>query len=81
MAISDIFESIVLTGCGGCCDKDTLCESCVVSTLRANGLPENLKTEITGLSRRWSGNGGFQYSALYDKIKQLTKEEKANSIN
>ncbi len=77
MAISDLFNSIICCSCGLCCSKDTLCDNCTTATLRANGLPEGLASEIKGLSKTWTGNGGFQYSPLYMKIKELNKKQHA----
>jgi len=68
MAIEDIFKSTCIASCGCCCSKETLCEKCEISTLRANGLPEECVSEIHGLSHR--GN----YSPLYWKLQELMKK-------
>ena len=74
MAIGEIFNSVILASCGLCCDSGKpLCEKCEISTLEANGLSRTLSPKITGLSKIWYGNGGFQYSDLYEKIKELKK--------
>ena len=73
--IEDIFECIACCSCGMCCDKQILCSHCEIATLKANGLSETLQSEITGLSKIWSGNGGFKFSDLYKKLKELRKEE------
>jgi hypothetical protein len=68
-----LFESILCCSCGRCSSSATLCETCELSTLRANGLPEILQPEINGLSKNYSGNRGFECSELYNKIKELRK--------
>lgn len=74
-----MFNSIVCCSCGLCCSKDNLCEQCEIHTLRANGLPEELRPQITGLSKRsnWV-RGDFEFSALYDKIRELSKKHIEN---
>lgn len=70
MAIDDIFNSIICASCG-LCTSTTLCSRCEISTLKANGLPEELAPQISGLSKIWRGNGGFECSDLYKKIIEL----------
>ena len=81
MAISELFDCLCCCSCGLCCSKDTLCPYCEIATLEANGLSKTLQPQITGLSKIWSGNRGFEYSKLHEKIKELLKEayEKANN--
>ncbi len=73
MAIEDIFKSVILCSCGLCCSKDQLCDSCETATLSANGLSKELQPQIAGLINVWPGNGGFHYSELYNKLKELSK--------
>lgn len=73
MAISELFEVVCCSSCGLCCSKDILCKHCEVSTLKSNGLSEDLVPEISGLSKIWPGNRGFKYSLLYNKLQELMK--------
>lgn len=71
--LDDLFASICCCSCGACCSKPTLCDNCVISTLKGNGLKLSLKDEITGLLQRSRNHGnGFQYSELYEKLQALT---------
>lgn len=80
MAIEELFECIACCSCGCCCSKKELCERCEISTLKGNGLSESLAPRIRGLSKVWSGNGGFQFSDLYNKLQELLKEENKGNI-
>lgn len=75
MAIEEIFNTIVCCSCGACCSKDELCENSLYDTLAANGLKPELIDQIRGLSQVARNHGnGFQFSPLYDKIKELRKD-------
>jgi len=73
MAIKDIFNSVILATCGACSSSHP-CDKSLKDTLLANGLPESELESVKDLSGRWSGNGGFQYSPLYNKIQELMKK-------
>ena len=67
MLFDNLRNSIAIASCGLCCSKDSLCENCEKSTLRANGLPESFQSEIHGLNHH--GN----FSQLYVKLNDLIK--------
>jgi len=84
MAISDIFDSICCCSCGLCCSKEVLCDTCEVSTLKANGLPLEYAPEIHGLSkenRSVFSEYRFDMSKLAAKLRELHKREKEKYDN
>ena len=77
--IKEIFNSICCCSCGLCCSKDSLCENCEISTLKANGLPLEYQSEIKGLSkenRSVFADYRFEMSKLAAKLRDLHKRER-----
>ena len=66
-----LMSSYCCCSCGICCSKDKLCNNCSKATLQANGIDLKHLPSIIGLNRVWSGNRRFQYSELYNKLKEL----------
>ncbi len=74
--IEDIFKCVVGCACGICCSRPLLCDTCVINTLKANGLPLAHADEIRGLSQfRYGNSGRFDYSDLCNKLTELIKAQ------
>ena len=63
---------IAIISCG-LCKNNTLCLKCRVETMKANGLPVELASELEGLKTGWSN------SEVYWKLVKLEKVAKANA--
>lgn len=65
---------IAHVSCGNCYLEPTLCEKCLVSTLKANGLSAELAFEVRGLKQRDRPHVSYrstEFSELHEGLRKL----------